>query len=343
MVKVKDYLVHIILWLPTVAHILGGSAGALCLILAKVHVAGSGKISEWWQVLAPVTAAAAFALACTSLAVILWLWGALRMFRSPRILRRGGAEEEQWCEPETVTLIRLWKTVFGAHGFWLLVFLAVWLLTVQLYQRGSVQPVIYPLMPLVVLGLINIVSAVIFVPPEVDPPRRAFIGVSLVAHAAALALKLDMQDDPFLQGKSPGYPWCLVCIPSWFTYAGVILSRSSSVATAFRHESKEETVNFDRILCSVGTFVWAACFCAAQLVVVLRLDGLAMMPFGVAVLIGLVGWITVALATFRPICTQARSILAELLLAAGAELPFEEVSADACSDEAAQPLLRDGA
>lgn len=331
-------MVSVALRMPNAISIIFGAAGVISTLFAQLRLGGSTVISEWWQVVLPMTIAAVFALLCATAGVVLWFIGVVKLLAHGRNV----AADRLNCGADG--FIRLAKKTFSTHIWLLLVCCALWLLTVKL-KNGASWPVIYPLVPVIMLGAIHVTLAVLFIEPEVDPVRTAGMGFSLLGHAAALEMKLDSVDDPV-------WPWQYVFMPSWLTYAWVLALCASRGSTACRRRADliqnqmtgqkarvEQRVAFENVRQIVCVAAWALCFCIAQVMLTIRLNGAAALPWTIILAPALVGWITLVFGTAAPIDRWASCTINELLVLACGSTAMRAVQLTAPKDEEDSPLL----
>lgn len=289
-----------------------GAAGAASIIFCALILSGSTFVESWWMVLLPVLLALGLIFILFTIAMVLWVVVAVR-------LCSGNVEVE--CEGDTFNLDMLFRTAkicFLGHGYTLMLCLAVGLLILKLETWPSC-PIIYPLLPVVILGSLHVFLAIMLKSPELDAGRSSFIGVSMLGHAIMLTLKIDHFR------KTASMPWALVFLPSWFTYAGVLMYAGShltlSVSQLFQpstestsgsslepprardmDKSKLQAVVRMQSIMLVGTAMWALGFAVSQVFLTLYLDQLAMsMRWEVMLLPALLGWVLMVVCCAPPI------------------------------------------
>eukprot|EP00746_Dinoflagellata_sp_MGD_P001288 gnl/MRDRNA2_/MRDRNA2_102431_c0_seq1.p1 gnl/MRDRNA2_/MRDRNA2_102431_c0~~gnl/MRDRNA2_/MRDRNA2_102431_c0_seq1.p1 ORF type:complete len:356 (-),score=42.80 gnl/MRDRNA2_/MRDRNA2_102431_c0_seq1:26-1093(-) len=313
--------VKVLLWIPFAIRILTGATGILSLLVAYAKLT---KISpqpiEWWQVILPCTVISGVILACTSVAVVLWFFGTLRVVS---IQRRSFRGEDRGAD----TLIRLAKVTIGTNAWALLVFLFLWLLGVRL-QHGPSIPLVYPFAPLMILGCGHLLLAIFLVEPEVDSVRSFGFGLSLLVHSIVAVAMLDSSLNDI--------KWGYVFIPSWVTYAWAIIlcimRRQSTIGKIFEMEQAKQDGKLvvkiqamRQLLNSVTAMgLWAGFFCVAQILLTWRLCFKTESVRWSAILSPAVfGWIAFIGPGVEPTVSCTYECLKEILSLAGVQLPTE--------------------
>lgn len=331
--RAVSWYVKILLWIPLVLRIFIGAAGVLSLLLAHGKLSKTTMVHEWWQVILPCTTASGLLLACTSVAVVLWFVGTLRVVA---LQRQGNRAADRGAD----SLIKLAKATIGTNGWALLVFLFLWLLGVRL-QHGPSIPLIYPFTPLIILGCAHLFLATLLVEPEVDSVRSFGCGISLLVHSTVLVLMFDSGE------KLNDSQWVYVFIPSWATYAwivGLCIIRRQAVHEALLEaemqvgeKAKARIHELRELLKSIiGMALWAVFFCAAHVLLVWRLTYHTMnVRWSLIFTLALLGWMAFIGAAVAPMTSCAQDCVVELLSIAGVRVPVE----DAMKDTEATPLL----
>lgn len=183
---------------------LAGIAFGATLIMLSVK--GDDIVNDlpWWVVLIPAISALAIFLIVFTIAVIAWVYLAY-------LVLTGNAEVEGDFELRLDVLFRTAKVCILGHGYVQLLILAVGLLLLKLTWWPSL-PLVYPMLPLIVLGFAYIFLAVMLKQPEVDFTWYSIAGLSLLSQCIMLVVKLDY---------APTYkrlPWAAVFTPAWLTY-----------------------------------------------------------------------------------------------------------------------------
>merc|ERR1719387_2577998 len=109
---------------------------------------------EWWEALMPVIVGLAIVLIAFTVAVIVWANLAIR-------LCTGGIELEADREFRLDMLLKTAKICFLGHGYTSLIGVALALLVLKLHHWPNLA-VVYPLLPLIVLGTVYIFLAIMF-------------------------------------------------------------------------------------------------------------------------------------------------------------------------------------
>lgn len=332
--------VKVLLWIPAALRMLIGLAGILFFIFAYGKLTNTSLVPEWSQVVLPLTIVTGITLVCTSVAVVLWFVGTVRLVSLQR--------NERGVNQGADNLIRLAKATIGTNGWVLLVFLFFWLLGVRL-QYGPAIPLIYPFTPLIILGCVHLFLAALLVEPEIDSVRSFGFGLSLLVHSTVLILALD-------SGKQlEGRHWAYVSVPSWVTYAWVLvlciirarsilpdLAKAEPQADA---KAKARIEGLRRLLQSlIGMGIWSILSCTAHVLLVLRLSSTAI-QWGVIFVPAVCGWIAFVTFAAAPMAFCVQECLVELLLLAGVQIPgnlsFQPSTEAARRETEATPLLAD--
>lgn len=315
--------VKVLLWIPFAIRILTGKAGITSLLLAYMKLTKTSPVPfEWWQVVLPCTIISGVILACTSVAVVLWFFGTLRVVSIQRRSLRG---EDRGAD----TLIRLAKVTIGTNAWALLVFLFLWLLGVRL-QHGSSISLLYPFAPLMILGCGHMLLAIFLVEPEVDSVRSFGFGTSLLVHSIVFVATLDSSLE------WDGIKWVCVFIPSWVTYAWVIIlcimRRQAIIGKSFEMEQAKQdgksiakVQQMRQLLSSLTAMgLWAAFFCVAQALLTWRLTfNTESVRWSAILLPAVLGWIAFIGPGVEPTVSCTYECLKELLSIAGVQVPTE--------------------
>lgn len=337
--KEASFYVKGLLWIPFALRMLTGVAGVLTFVFAYGKLTNTSVVNEWWQVILPCTIATGLILACTSVAVVLWFVGTVRVVALQRELGRIDRQDRG-----ADSLIRLAKATIATNGWAVLVFLFFWLLGVRL-QHGPSIPLIYPFMPLIILGCVHLVLATLLVEPEVDAVRSFGFGLSILVHSIVFILTLDVKDN--LENTH----WAYVFVPSWATYVwAIVLCIMRSKATLHdlaeaeslqSEKAKAKISKLRQLLKSIiGMGVWAVLFCIAHVLLVLRLSFEVYVEKiqWIAIFVpALLGWIAFIAFAVDPMASCAQECLVELLSIAGVQLPAEGTQ----RETEATPLLAD--
>lgn len=248
-----------------------GAAGVLSLILAELKLGDFGLVETWWGVFIPSLVALTAVFLLFTIFVIVWITVAVKLLNSP---------VEMEYESESFNLDMLFRTAkvcFLGHAYCALLCVAAYSLVYKL-EHWEAYPLLYPCVPLLVLGSVHIVLAILFKAPEIDAGRSSFIGTSMLGHSVMLILKFDNHFKKTIA-------WAVIFVPSWVTYIGVLLVCCIQGVTLLRQNSPELSVQLasgalassrdeapnGALLC--GLAVWAIGFGASQVLYTLRLDG----------------------------------------------------------------------
>lgn len=275
-------------------------------MLCALTLQGSVDLS-WWYVLLPVVLSAASILVAFTIACGVWIHGALRLCSAASAAHGNQTPDVGDLEYRLDILFKTAKICFICHGYTTLLCIALWLLVMKL-EYWHKMATVYPLVPIIVLGCLHIFLAIMFKQPEIDSPRSAGIGLSMLAHVVALVLKIDhgggvrgdtasgsggeaMMTQFTMSGAlahedgpvATSYPWAVVFIPSWLTYAWVAFACVRQGRWAFSrlyHDQEDAAAEKDRVnakralwVCAGGV-LWTMGFCSSQVCLALKLDGL---------------------------------------------------------------------
>jgi len=242
-------------------------------------------------------------------------------------------------------MLRTAKICVLGHGYALLLVLSVGLLLSKLYFWPSL-PVAYPLMPIILLGMVYIILGVLLKQPEVDSPWFVVIGTSVLSQSIMLILKLDIMQ------QSKGLPWAAVFLPSWITYA-ILLGYSAlcilwTPQPASAPETTPETPIHEVVAVSPklqvnkssGLAFWAIGWGLSQLLFSLRLDGHHKIAWFALALPALLGWVLLVIFTFAPVSEYFED-MATLLFSTFSLESRDALGGESSSDleEEQQPLL----
>lgn len=312
-----------------------GVAIGLTLICIMMMMGGSKYITSWWWALLPLTIVLHVVLVVFTIALLLWGQVARRVC--------GGTEDDD-CESSfrLDVLFRTAKVCFIGHGYTTLLCVTLWLILAKA-QYYPKWPMIYPMIPLIILGFLHIIMAVMFKSPEVNALRSGSLGVSYLAHAAAFVIKIDYhwEDDK-------NYPWALIFLPSWLTYALIIclcfargtqqLQKLRDIKNPRRDDEEDEMRSTtsagqsyvgeeivprrkrvrDSLWVLAGMLIFSIGFAASQLMLALRLDGHnKKMEWHIILAPAIVGWSALVFCTTSSISKYFREVATLLLGALG--------------------------
>lgn len=300
-----------------------GTAGAIAMVLVSLRFASDHHVPSWWIIFLPVIMALASIFLLFLGSIVLSVTAAIRL---------GSGHVEPGDEGTNFDLPLFFdtmKTVILGFGYTLLLLLAVWLLLIKL-ESDPKFPVIYPLLPVIILGSLHLFLAIMFKEPEIDAGRSTFIGVSMLSHAIMLTLKLDHYKN------SANLPWAAVFAPSWFTYGGVLVvcgfhgligcrrllgasenaEAPSSSSDKPQAKSTKDLRNQLRVECiaMAGMIAWAIGFATSQVIIVLELDGMiSSIRWEVVLLPALIGWATMTLCLAPRLKNTFREVIMTFL------------------------------
>lgn len=284
------------LYLPDVLVQSVGISVSLTILLAAFKLDFHSQL-PWWIVLLPIIIALSVVFIVFSLAVVAWIRVSVGFLC--------GSDEEVDAEYDfrLILFLRTAKIAFLCHGHISLLMLSVGLLLIKLQFWPSL-PVAYPLLPLIVLGLVYMFLALIFTQPEVDPPWFFLIGMSLLIQSIMLIVKLDH----FLESKA--LPWAATFAPSWLAYVLLLIYCILSPLHVFRHDSQtagssEAPYSFSssdagqrpsrsavlnaQIRYVVGIGLWVIGWSTSQALLTLRLDAVYEASWIIVVLPAIMG------------------------------------------------------
>jgi len=322
------------LCLPRVLIGLSGFTVGLTMVLAALKLDGVYVHLQWWQVLLPIIVTLGVFFIVLTVAVVLW---------ARFVIMVGSGDID--CDANDVGLdvvFRTAKICLLGHGYALMLVLSAGLLLYKLYFWPSL-PVAYPLMPVIMLGVVYIILGVLLKQPEVDSPWFLVIGTSVLSQAIMLILKLDIMQ------KSKGLPWAAVFLPSWITYV-ILLSYAAlciqwNAQPASAPETTPETPTYEVVAVSPrvqvnkgsGLACWAIGWGLSQVLVSLRLDGLHKIAWFAIALPALLGWVLLLIFTFAPVSEYFEDMAVLLFSTFSLGSSGYESSSDL--DEEQQPLL----
>jgi len=284
---------------PALPHVLVQTVGVavgLVLGLACLKLEMYASL-PWWAVGLPAIIALCIIWVVLTIAIILWVRTAARVF--------GPVDIEPDSEFRLDMVFRTAKICFLGHGYVMLLVVSLCLVFAKLHIWPHL-PLAYALLPLIVIGLAHIFLAVIFKPPEVDPPWFFLVGMVLMSQSILLVIKVDHMFE------SDDMAWAVTFTPSWLTYLLLLIYCAVSPLQAF-HETEESTgsssASFpygsvaDRATSSsmgrlqaqlskvMGISSWALGWGFAQAFLSLRLDKLFKVSWFSVILPALMGWI----------------------------------------------------
>mmetsp|Transcript_71235 Transcript_71235/g.112827 ORF Transcript_71235/g.112827 Transcript_71235/m.112827 type:complete len:361 (+) Transcript_71235:130-1212(+) len=184
------------------------------------------KELPWWAVLLPIIICLCLVSITFTSAILAWVYIAI-------MLMTGNAEVDTDQEVRLDALFRTAKVCFLGHGYVHLLILSLVLLLMKL-STWPTLPVVYPLLPLIVLGFVYVFLAFMFKKPEVDSTWFSFVGVSLLSQSIMLVMKFDH----FHESKR--LPWAATFIPSWLTFILLLVYCVLSPMQVGREEALEE-------------------------------------------------------------------------------------------------------
>lgn len=320
--------------LPFFLVLLGGFAVEITGVLALLKLQGIWAI-EWWVVVLPVAVMLGVCWFALFGCILIWLHVVLQ-------LCMGVAEPEADHELRLDMLLATAKTCFLSHGYVTLLCLAMALLIAKLHLWPSL-PIIYPLLPLIILGAVYIFMATMLKKPEIDVEWCLFVGTVLLLQSLMLVVKLEHYQD------SSHFAWAAVFIPSWLAYAMLLFFCMRTGSLSLLHLSKEWGRSNNRAgddeesrlvspndrgrtrplakirseLFTVGGIaIWVVGFASSQICLALRLDDVWKAPWYVVLLPGLVSWLILVVSASSKIGDHFRELAQSLLDALGV-LPLD--------------------
>lgn len=279
-----------------------GLAVASTLVLASLKL-DLYKDLSWWMVLLPPAIALCLTFLVFTVAVFTWVYVAYIFFTQ-------GIEVDVESDFRLDVLFRAAKICFLGHGYVSLLMISFGLLLWKLHTWPAL-PLAYPLSPLIVLGMVYMIFAIVFTQPEVDPPSYFLVGISLVSQSIMLVIKLDYAYD---------LPWAATFAPSWLTYVLLLIycvlsplqalreaqgegesssagsSHDSPYGGAEGRSSRSSAVALHAQLRKVAGIVsWVLGFGLSQVLLTLRLDVLYKVAWFSVILPAFLGWILLLL------------------------------------------------
>lgn len=215
------------------------------------------ELVAWWHVCVPGLVAA----------VLLWIFCsgivAVWVLRCRGTLLEAHADDDaQFLESSLDTVLSVFKFCIALHGYLSLMVLA---LAMGLVSALLDAPPSYWLAPLVLVGVAHLAVGALLKEPEVTPLLHATVGLGLLGHVLTFALKLN----------GAAWPWAVVLLPSWLSYAALPFLASLPV-------TQPAQIRFGLAMAS------AACSAAAQVTLVLRVDDILDVPWSVVLVCALV-------------------------------------------------------
>jgi len=298
-----------------------GLAVGLLLILVSLKL-DIYKDLPWWTVFLPIAVSLCILFVLLTIAIFVWVHVAFLFFT-------GNIEVETECEFRLDVLFRTAKICFLGHGYVVLLMLSFGLLLLKLQVWPSL-PVVYPLLPLIVLGMAYVFLAVIFKQPEVDSPSFFLAGVTLVSQSIMLVIKFDHM------WESESLPWAVTFTPSWLTYLLLLIYCVVSPLQTFREAQADEDTHsassaeapygsaegpqptpagklHTQLLKVAGIFCWVLGWGLSQALLTLRLDAFYKVSWLSVILPALLGWILLLVFVTGPVSEYFSSIY-ELLM-----------------------------
>lgn len=320
----RSRLATVIRAVPYVMVVTCGLGVGLSMVFVMMKFKGVSALQSWWLVLLPMLIAFNLTLIAFTIALILWASVA-------RSVCGGFDDDDREHNFRLDVLFRTAKVCFIGHGYTSLLCAALWLLLAKLVYHPK-WSVIYPMIPIIILGALHVFMAVMFKSPEVNGLRSGGIGVSLLAHAFTIVFKIEHHL------LDPKYPWALIFVPSWLTYAGVlalciangasVLSRLASVGTsqntttAGRRARNPRKALQSELLVIAGFLIWAIGFSASQMLLAMKLDGHTKdLTWEIIAVPGIVGWVALIIFTATPAARYFGSTIALLAGALGVSIP----------------------
>lgn len=284
----------------SLVHLAAISVG-LTLVLAALKLDLYTEL-PWWIVLLPVTIALVAAFLVLTMVIGAWVVVAVQMMSGKLT-----PDDDQDFRLDMV--LRTAKICFLGHGYISLLMVSLGLFLMKLGSWAGGLPVVYPLLPLAVLGLVYIVLAVTLKQPEVDTPWYFLVGSWLLSQSLMLVMKCDHAR------QSEHFPWAAVFTPSWLVYVLLLIycvlspletfhqdkdeKNSTSASSADTHyggaEGQAGTASAGRLpgqlLKVAGIFCWVVGWGLSQVLLALRLDALYKVAWLSVILPALLGWI----------------------------------------------------
>lgn len=287
---------------------------------------------HWWIVFLPIALTLAAVLTVLSISIVVWIHVACT-------LCAGEAELEVDPQFRLDMLFRTAKICFLGHGYVAMLCLGLGLLILKL-ELWTTLSVVYPLLPLIVLGTIHLFLGIMLKEPELDAEWSFFTGASLLSQSICLVLKLKHFS------KSSGLPWGAAFCPSWITYALLLVYcvrsavpgesppdcrrpmeapsiEAGAPMTTPRSSLKRPPGSMRQQLFLVGGLaVGVLGFSASQVLLTVRLDGLSKISMPLIFVPALIGWIAGAVFMTGHVSNYFTGI-ARLLLDTFNIVPFD--------------------
>jgi hypothetical protein len=266
----------------------------------------------WWAVFSPVLVTLCIMLAIMTIAIFVWVYVFVVVFS-------GGIEPEEECDFCLEKLFRTAKICFLGHGYVNLLSLSAGLLLLKVsHEAWFGLPLVYPMLPLMILGMAHLVLAMLLKQPEVDAPSYGLVGMTLLSQSIMLVVKLDHFRD------SKSLPWATTFIPSWLTYTLLLIycvmsplqtfhetqaedgSRSASSANTpygtDEHERARPSDNLSSQLVKVaGIGSWVIGWAFSQALLTLRLDVFFKLSWLSVMLPAILGWTLLCMFLLGPV------------------------------------------
>lgn len=325
--------------MPNFLFRLVGLAVGLTLILACAKLDSYAHL-HWWAVFSPLGFALFVHFAVLSVAIALWIHVAV-------LFVTGNIDCDPECELRLDVLFRSAKICFLGHGYVVLLILSLGMFLLKMHFYHTL-PIAYPLLPIIILGMVHIFLALIFKQPEVHPASYFLIGMTLVGQSIMLVVKIDHYMD--LQS----IPWAVTFTPSWLTYVLLLIYCVASPLQCFQAADEEVTSassssyysshggadnfgsNRERIhlhlLKVSGIACWSIGWGAAQVLLTLRLDLMYKVSWLGVIVPAFLGWVLLLVFINRPVDLYFRNV---------AELLFATFSLINHQTEEQEPLLGD--
>lgn len=310
-----DYLEGDSLWLylPHFLIRLGGIAVGFTLVLASIK----GDVSHdlpWWVVLLPITVALGILFLVFTVVLLVWVHVCYQV---------GSGNIEVDCDREVRldVLLRTAKICFLGHGYIVLLIISLSLLLLKLEHWPNL-PAVYPLLPIIVIGVVYMFLAVMLKQPEVDAPWFFIAGSSLFSQSVMLLIKLDY----FHESKR--LPWAAAFVPSWLTYVLLLIycvlapvqawratrddndNTDTSYGAAGHVRPRRPSSDFqDQLLKSAGIACWAIGWGVSQVLLALQLDAIYKGSWLCVVLPALLGWILLLVCVTKPLSEYFKDIV----------------------------------
>lgn len=248
-------------------------AVALTLVLAELKL-DKYEWLAWSWVLMPIIVTLIGVLVASIVAVGFWV-------RTTVLLYSGQVEIGDGEEPRLDIILRTAKICFLGHSYAALLTIGLGLLLAKL-QFWPTLPVVYPILPVIMLGMVYIVLGIMLKQPEVDSPWYVLIGSTILTQSIMVAIKVDIATE------SEFLPWGAAFIPSWITY--VILF--AYVLFCYVDWSPLSSAQARK---AMGIACWTSGWGLSQLLLTLRLDVEYKVSWLALLLPAFLGWVLTAL------------------------------------------------